>query len=77
MQAILLQEKLHLLHILKKLLSKEALQALLSLGEISEASSDDKQRRTPGGRKYLNMEEYLSWRKNNNVSDNTKVTRIM
>jgi len=29
------------------------------------------------GRKYLNMEEYLSWRKNNNVSDNTKVTRIM
>ena len=29
------------------------------------------------GRKYLDMEEYLSWRKNNNVSDNTKVTRIM
>jgi len=28
------------------------------------------------GRKYLNMEDYLSWRKNNNVSDNTKVTRI-
>ena len=29
------------------------------------------------GRKYLDMEEYLSWRKNNKVSDNTKVTRIM
>jgi len=26
------------------------------------------------GRKYLNMEEYLSWRKNNNVSDNTNVS---
>lgn len=29
------------------------------------------------GRKYLNMEEYLTWRKEHPVSKNTRVTRIM
>lgn len=29
------------------------------------------------GRKYLNMEEYLTWRKEHPVNKNTRVTRIM